>query len=146
MRNSPEWKWLLLGGIASLFLGSIQTIHGVLFGKVIKNWGLPDTAETRWAAHMGGVMFLALAFLAGGSSLLKGVAFSMSGERLTFRIRSGIFKAMMFQDVGWFEQKQNHLGALCTRLSEDAALVQGVRFETSDKYLSKLILFYQPLL
>lgn len=78
---------------------------------------------------MGGAMFLGLAFLSGIAALLKGVAFAMSGEKLTFRIRSGIFKAMMFQDIAWFEEKQNHLGALCTRLSEDAALAQGVIFE-----------------
>ena len=51
----------------------------------------------------------------------------MSGEFLTERIRSRLFKAMLRQEMGWFDEEKHSTGALTTRLSEDAAQVQGVR-------------------
>lgn len=34
---------------------------------------------------------------------------------------------MLRQDIGWFDDKSNGTGTLCSRLSTDAAAVQGVR-------------------
>ena len=36
------------------------------------------------------------------------------------------FKAMLGQDVGWFDDHKNSPGALTTRLATDASQVQGV--------------------
>lgn len=37
-----------------------------------------------------------------------------------------MFKAMLKQEIGWYDRKDNGVGALCARLSGEAALVQGV--------------------
>lgn len=34
---------------------------------------------------------------------------------------------MLRQEMGWFDRKDNGVGALCAQLSGDAASVQGVR-------------------
>ena len=51
--------------------------------------------------------------------------FGISGENLTKRLRSKGFKAMLSQDMAWFDDPKNNVGALCTRLSTEAAAVQG---------------------
>jgi ABC-type multidrug transport system fused ATPase/permease subunit len=109
----------------SIIQGCIQTAHGLLFGNVIWVWSLPRGEEAQAAAKMEGIMFLSLAFVAGGSAFMKGICFAYSGETLTFRLRSRVFKSMLYQDMSWFDNKANNIGSLCTRLSEDAALVQG---------------------
>lgn len=53
---------------------------------------------------------------------------TLAGENLTLRIRSRLFETMMNQEMGWFDKKDNGVGALCTRLSNQAASVQGVRY------------------
>lgn len=50
----------------------------------------------------------------------------MSGERLTMRIRRKMFRAMLSQEMGWYDDKVNGVGAICARLSGEAASVQGV--------------------
>ncbi len=57
---------------------------------------------------------------------IKTVCFILSGELLTERIRARVFKAMLRQEMGWFDEEKHSTGALTTRLSEDAAQVQGV--------------------
>lgn len=52
--------------------------------------------------------------------------FGLSGENMTKRLRSTAFKTILRQEIGWFDQKENNVGTLCTRLSVEAAAVQGV--------------------
>jgi ABC-type multidrug transport system fused ATPase/permease subunit len=51
--------------------------------------------------------------------------FGISGENLTKRIRSKAFKSILSQEVAWFDQVENSVGVLSTRLSTEAAAVQG---------------------
>ncbi len=57
--------------------------------------------------------------------LFQIVAFSIAGENLTSRMRSLTFKAMLRQEIGWFDEERNSSGALTTRLADDAAKIQG---------------------
>jgi ABC-type multidrug transport system fused ATPase/permease subunit len=57
--------------------------------------------------------------------------FAISGEALTKRLRSKSFRAMLRQEVAYFEKAKHNTGALCTRLATEASDVQGasgVRF------------------
>lgn len=58
--------------------------------------------------------------------MFQGYAFAKSGELLTKRLRKLGFRAMLGQDIGWFDDLRNSPGALTTRLATDASQVQGV--------------------
>ena len=58
-------------------------------------------------------------------SHLQTFCFTLAGEYLTARLREWTFKAMLRQEMGWFDNKFNSTGALTTRLASDAAQVQG---------------------
>ena len=68
--------------------------------------------------------------------------FSLSGGRLTQRLRMDSFAAVLSQEIGWFDRFnfflhfiefylifvqrfENSTGSVCARLSSDAAKVQG---------------------
>jgi ABC-type multidrug transport system fused ATPase/permease subunit len=52
--------------------------------------------------------------------------FAIAGEKLTKRVRGNMFRAMLSQEMAWFDRKDNGVGALCAKLSGEAASVQGV--------------------
>lgn len=54
--------------------------------------------------------------------------FGVAGEKLTMRLRHLMFEAMLRQEIGWFDRKENGVGSLCAKLSGEAASVQGVRY------------------
>ena len=54
------------------------------------------------------------------------MAFSLSGERLTARVRSTTFRAMLRQEIGFFGDGRNSTGALSTILAADASVIQKV--------------------
>ena len=57
---------------------------------------------------------------------LQNFTLAVAGERLTKRLRYLSFKAMLRQDISWFDQKANSTGALAARLASDASEVKGV--------------------
>ncbi|CAF1567474.1 unnamed protein product [Rotaria sp. Silwood1] len=52
---------------------------------------------------------------------------SVAGARLTNRLRIKAFGCILRQEVGWFDEVENNVGALCSRLSTDALEIQKVR-------------------
>lgn len=54
-------------------------------------------------------------------------AFGYGGEKLTLKIRKKTFEAMLKQEMGWYDKKENGIGTLCAQLAGDASSVQGVR-------------------
>ena len=80
---------------------------------------------------------------------MQHLCFSVAGENLTSRLRSLSFKAVLRQEIGWFDEERNSSGFLTTRLADDAAKVQGVTgtrvgtlLETSIGMLMALIIAF----
>ncbi|CAF1319535.1 unnamed protein product [Didymodactylos carnosus] len=72
------------------------------------------------------IVFIGLGVVMLITMFFQSFLFSCSGERLTERLRSKAFNVMLRQDMKYFDDPENNTGALCTRLSTEAAAVQGV--------------------
>ena len=57
---------------------------------------------------------------------LQTFAVTVSGERLTTRLRVQLFKALLRKEVGWYDKEENTTGALTALLSADANNVKKV--------------------
>jgi ATP-binding cassette subfamily B (MDR/TAP) protein 1 len=51
--------------------------------------------------------------------------FAYCGEILTKRLRSKAFRAILRQEISYFDQEKHSTGALCTCLATEASAVQG---------------------
>ena len=60
------------------------------------------------------------------SLICQVMCLTLSGERLMYTLRSITFKAMLRQEIAWFENKKNSTGALTVRLASDASCAKGV--------------------
>uniref|UniRef100_A0A8C7RJF4 ATP-binding cassette, sub-family B (MDR/TAP), member 4 n=1 Tax=Oncorhynchus mykiss TaxID=8022 RepID=A0A8C7RJF4_ONCMY len=115
--------------LSSLSLSSLspqdEEIPPVSFLKVLK-LNLPEwpymVVGVICATINGGMQpFFAVIF----SKIIAGFCFGKAGEILTMKLRLMAFKAMMRQELGWYDSHKNSVGALTTRLATDAAQVQG---------------------
>ena len=84
-----------------------------------------DNALIISECHLNHRFFPGLGLSSGVVMFLQGLMFGISGEQLTMRLRTRAFSSMLRQEMGWFDLPNNSTGALCTRLSNDAAMVQG---------------------
>lgn len=124
--NSPEWPHLTIGIIGSIIMGFSMPVFGILFGDIIGVFeGNPSDDEIRSETNKFAVYFLIAGAVAGISTFAQILSFGIAGEKLTQRVRSKMFEAMLKQEMGYFDRKENGVGALCAQLSGDAAHIQG---------------------
>ncbi|XP_048117280.1 ATP-binding cassette, sub-family B (MDR/TAP), member 4 isoform X1 [Alosa alosa] len=123
--NSPEWPYMVVGVCCAIINGGLQPAFAVIFSKIIAVFAEPDTAIVRQKADLYSLLFAAIGVVSFITLFLQGFCFGKAGEILTMRLRLSAFKAMMRQDLGWYDDSKNSVGALTTRLATDAAQVQG---------------------
>ncbi|CAL1526271.1 unnamed protein product [Lymnaea stagnalis] len=121
--NSPEWYFILLGCFGSLVNGGVQPAFAVIFSKIL---GVKDESEQEEMIRIYSLLLVGLGLVSMVTMFLQGYMFGRSGEALTTRLRDMTFRSMLRQDIGWFDDHKNSVGALTTRLATDASLVQGV--------------------
>ncbi|KAI4891632.1 hypothetical protein NFI96_028241 [Prochilodus magdalenae] len=85
----------------------------------------PDAEIKRQKTLMFSLLFLLVGAVAFITYFFQGYMFGKSGEILTMRLRSQAFKAILRQDIAWFDDHNNAVGVLTTKLATDASLVKG---------------------
>ena len=56
---------------------------------------------------------------------IQSFLFAYSGESLTERIRTKVFRTILRQEMAFFDDQKNNTGTLCARLATEASAVQG---------------------
>lgn len=69
------------------------------------------------------ILFVILGVMAFFGFSLQVVCFETAGSRYTKKLRSALFVAFMKQEIGYFDQDQNNLGSLTSKLAVDAKSV-----------------------
>ncbi|KAM4702862.1 ATP-dependent translocase ABCB1-like [Rhinophrynus dorsalis] len=123
--NKPEWYYIAIGIIAAAISGGIYPTFGVIFAKVIGAFQEQDLEKRSSRTVLLSLMFLALGVISLLVYIVMGFGFAISGENLTTRLRSLSFKALLRQEIGFFDDHANSTGVLLTRLATDASQVKG---------------------
>ena len=89
----------------------------------------PDNTyvEQQTQVYLGWFFLIAVANLA--FTVIRIGAFVLAGERLTRRLRTMAYRAILRQEVAFFDDKVNSVGRLATRLAADASEVKGATGE-----------------
>ncbi|XP_040551376.1 ATP-binding cassette sub-family B member 5 isoform X2 [Gallus gallus] len=123
--NKPEWLYVLLGVIAAAVSGGVHPAFAVIFGKIIGAFQERDPERRNKNTLVLSLMFLLLGVITLATYIIQGFMFGKSGEILTMRLRSLSFKALLQQEIGWYDDQKNAVGVLLTRLATDASQVKG---------------------
>ncbi|XP_012236010.1 multidrug resistance protein homolog 49 isoform X2 [Linepithema humile] len=123
--NKPEWPYNLVGCLAAATVGASFPAFAVLFGEVYAVLGLSDADEIVQRTVYYSILFIVVGIVTGVGTFLQMHMFGLSGVRMTTRIRKMAFAAILKQEMGWYDEDSNSVGALCARLSSDAGAVQG---------------------
>jgi ABC-type multidrug transport system fused ATPase/permease subunit len=75
--------------------------------------------------NMYAPLFIVLGLASGIFEFSKVYFFNYAGEALTARLRGLVFRTMLQQNIGWFDEPRHSTGVLTTRLATDASEVKG---------------------
>ncbi|KAK6623968.1 hypothetical protein RUM44_010825 [Polyplax serrata] len=123
--NKNEWSFLFMGTVASLTAGAALPVVCVLFGHLFGLLSLTDFNEIIRGTNFYSVILVVVGLVAGCCVFLQMYCFAVSEMGLTTRLRIKAFESILNQDVGWFDEEKNKVGALCLRLTQDASGLQG---------------------
>ncbi|KAG7304719.1 hypothetical protein JYU34_010067 [Plutella xylostella] len=121
----PE-KWLMvIGVIAAIAVGASFPMFAILFGETYGLFQSNDAEYIMRETTKIAIFFLLVGIWTGVGIYLQIYIFNLTGVRLTERLRVAAFRSMLKQDMAWYDDPKNGVGALCGRLAADAAAVQG---------------------
>lgn len=122
--NGPEWKQGLVGSLSAVVFGAVHPIYAFSIGGMISAFYLQDRREMQAVIGRYSLMFAALSVVSILVTLAQHYGFAYMGENLTRRIRIKMLKNILTFEASWFDEEQNSSGALCGRLSNEAAMVK----------------------
>ncbi|KAK8003951.1 hypothetical protein PG989_003670 [Apiospora arundinis] len=126
--NSGERWYLVLGLICSIFAGLSLPGQAVVFAKSLEALSLPpakyDTLRSR--VDSLAAIFLVLSVMIFIFYTGLGLAFAYSTERLARVVRDSSFRAIVAQDVEFFDQEANSTGSLLSILTTSTDALTGL--------------------
>nr|AJG01604.1 ATP-binding cassette sub-family B MDR/TAP member 1 [Dreissena polymorpha] len=123
--NKSEAPFIVMGCFASLVNGGAMPAFAVIFSEILGVFAILDEGEQEKKIIQYVLMFVGVGVISLIAYFVQGYMFGRSGEYLTLRLRSMSFKAMLRQEIAFFDDHNNNVGALTTRLATDASQVQG---------------------
>ncbi|XP_012942089.1 ATP-dependent translocase ABCB1 [Aplysia californica] len=123
--NSTEWHLILIGSFSSLVTGAVHPCFSFVISEFIKTFSVEDETEQMNHVHILGASIIGIAIISAISRMFQGYSFSKSGAILTARLRRLTFASIVNQDMEFFDQPHNQVGAIASKLSADASMVQG---------------------
>ncbi|XP_046965723.1 ATP-dependent translocase ABCB1 [Vanessa cardui] len=123
--NAPEWKSIVAASLCSLVSGFSMPLLAVILGDFMGVLSNPDTEAVKAEVRNYALIFVGIGVFSGITNFVMVSMYGVAGEYLTARLRKNIFEKLLQQEIGFFDDKNNSTGALCARLSGEAAAVQG---------------------
>ncbi|KAH8380773.1 hypothetical protein KR200_009961, partial [Drosophila serrata] len=121
----PEWSFLIIGTICAGIYGVTMPVFSIVLAELYGSLAKPTDEEVLDQSASMAIISLVIGVAAGVVCFIQTFFFNLAGVWLTMRMRSKTFSSIMHQEMGWFDRKDNSIGALSARLSGDAASVQG---------------------
>ncbi|KAH7101158.1 multidrug resistance protein 1 [Auriculariales sp. MPI-PUGE-AT-0066] len=136
--NKSEWKSYVLGCVGAIIAGLVYPSFSITYGYILNAYTQTDRAAIRRDGNRNALWFFIIgigATIAVGS---QNFFFARSGLILAGRLRRMMFKAMLRQDVEFFDRDENSTGVLTASLSEDPQKVIGMTGVTLGMLLQSL--------
>lgn len=126
--NRKELPWMIFGLFNAILAGAGQPVQSIIFAKAITALALPPSEYTklRHQANFWSWMYFMLALVHLIAGIGQGVSFAYCSERLVHRARDKSFRAMLRQDITFFDQDTNTAGALTSFLSTETTHLAGM--------------------
>ncbi|PQQ01211.1 ABC transporter B family member 15 [Prunus yedoensis var. nudiflora] len=131
-------KWLMtLGLLGAIGDGFTSRLVIVLNSRVINNMGRADRA----GASDLDAPFVYLALASWIACFLEGYCWTRTAERQAARMRSRYLKAVLRQDVGYFDLHETSTSEVVTSISNDIQIIQDVLSEKVPDFVSQVSTF-----
>ncbi|KAJ6605662.1 P-loop containing nucleoside triphosphate hydrolase protein [Mycena sp. CBHHK59/15] len=119
------WNRYFFGSICAVLTGCVYPAFGIVYAKGITGFSLEGHAR-RVAGDRNALWFFIIAIVSTFCIGFQNYFFASSAATLTTKLRSLTFKAILRQDIEFFDRDENSAGSLTSTLSENPQKVNGL--------------------
>ncbi|KAK9164538.1 hypothetical protein Syun_005440 [Stephania yunnanensis] len=138
--NAPEWPFALLGSVGAVLSGMESPIFALGLGHTFTLFYSSDVVKIKHQIQLLMLILAAIAVATVPICLLQHYFFTLMGERLVARIRLFMFRAILHNDVGWFDLEENSTGSLISILAADATVVRSALADRLSTFVQNISL------
>ncbi|BFZ61168.1 hypothetical protein YB2330_002227 [Saitoella coloradoensis] len=124
--NKREAPIMFLGLVASVVGGGAYPAQAIIFAHLIEVLSYQDYTRLRNRADFFSLMWLVIAIIELFAYALMSSLFGYCSEKMVRRVRDQSFRAMLRQDISFFDKEENSTGGLTSMLSTDATKLAGL--------------------
>ena len=128
-------KLVIIGCIAGGIQGCTFPMIAVLMSNMLTVLSNPDKSNFNSRVGLFCGLFLVNAFVALCGMGAQTSCFGLAAERIARRLRRDVFKKYVKMHVGWFDEPGNAPGALGSRLSTDATVLNTLTGQVLSNYV-----------
>ncbi len=125
-----ELIWILIGVLSQLGVGFIFPLISLVFSQIYSIFSIKDLNEKYSKSFQMMIIIFGLGILNFLFTFFLNYALSVSGAKLTKKIRVKMFESMLRQEISFHDMDQNRSSILTSQLAYNAPLLRGL---TSDK-------------
>ncbi|KAI2848450.1 hypothetical protein CBS12448_9108 [Aspergillus niger] len=124
--NRPEFPYIAAGVSFSVLAGITYPVQAIFFGNGIMSMINPSLSTGGHNVEFWATMYLTLGIIAFVVYSVRGYCFAVSASQLVLRARSQLFKHLLVNDLPFFQDKDNSIGALVSFLTSGPRQITGV--------------------
>lgn len=122
--NIPEWPFAALGTLGAIMAGVETPLFALAISQILVTFYNPDSTYLKHEVRKVAFIFAGASVATVFIYVLQHYFFTLTGERLTVRVREKMFSAILQNEIGWFDLDENNSSLLAARLATDATLVR----------------------
>ncbi|KAF5337587.1 hypothetical protein D9611_014796 [Ephemerocybe angulata] len=116
---SDQWRKYLFGAIFASMSGFVYPAFGLVFAKGISGFSELDRGARTHAGNRNALWLFIIAIISSIAIGFQIYLFAGVAATLTARLRSLSFRAILRQDIEYFDKDENSTGALTSKLSDN---------------------------
>jgi len=124
--NREGWSSYVIGSIFACMTGMVYPAFGIVYAKGINAFSAPTRQETRFQGDRVALWFFLIAIISAVCIGMQNYLFSSAAAVLTSKLRSLSFRAILRQDIEFFDKTENSTGTLTANLSDNPQKVNGL--------------------
>ncbi|KAI0673533.1 multidrug resistance protein 1 [Trametes maxima] len=117
--SRDSWRQYLAGSVGAMANGAAYPCAGIIFANSITDFSDVTNAQRRIDGDRNALWAFILAILAMIANAFQHATFMRSAVLLAAKLRSLTFRAILRQDVAFFDKDENNTGKLTSGLSEN---------------------------
>ncbi|KIK97939.1 hypothetical protein PAXRUDRAFT_807077 [Paxillus rubicundulus Ve08.2h10] len=124
--NRERLRRYAVGAMFAITTGMVYPVFGIVYGHAIGGFSQSDPSVRRHDGDRNALWFFIIAIVSSISTSLQTYFFSSSAVMLTSKLRTLSFRAILRQDIEFFDRDENSAGTLTANLSGNTQKINGL--------------------